>query len=76
MSISVSTLQELIAQGEIHATRKGHRSLIHRNEMERWAKKDSPTRIWKQDENGKTVRTRRRGQAGKFGRGENNVEQR
>ena len=59
MSISVSTLQELIAQGQIRDTRIGRKSLIHRAEMVRWAEKGSPASIWKQDINGKTVRSRR-----------------
>jgi excisionase family DNA binding protein len=45
LSISVSSLDVLIATGRLKATRKGRRVLIHRSEIERIAAQDI-SRIW------------------------------
>ena len=55
LSISLSSLQELMHRGLVKGIRKGHRLLIHRDEIERFAKQDVP-QIWKPKQNGKTVR--------------------
>jgi excisionase family DNA binding protein len=49
LSISVSTLDSLISFGKLRATRKGRRVLVHRNELERWAKQDSPKSLTRPD---------------------------
>lgn len=57
LSISVSTLDQLIAQGELEVRRLGVRILIPRRELERLATRDVAI-VWPQKINGKTVRTR------------------
>jgi excisionase family DNA binding protein len=57
LSISVSTLDQLIAQGELEVRRLGVRILIPRRELERLATHDVAI-VWPQKINGKTVRTR------------------
>ena len=55
LSISMSTLQLLIARGEIQVRRLGKRVLITRGELERLAERDIPT-IWPEKVDGKTTR--------------------
>jgi excisionase family DNA binding protein len=57
LSISVSTLDQLIAQGELEVRRLGVRILIPRRELERLATHDVAI-VWPQKINGKTVRTK------------------
>jgi len=45
LSISVSSLDVLIATGKLRASRKGRRVLIHVSEIQRMAAKEIP-RIW------------------------------
>ncbi|HEY0701167.1 MAG TPA: helix-turn-helix domain-containing protein [Candidatus Acidoferrales bacterium] len=45
LSISVRSVDYLLARGELRAVRKGRRLLIPRTELERWAKKDNPQPI-------------------------------
>jgi excisionase family DNA binding protein len=45
LSVSLRSLEYLLARGEIKFIRKGSRTLIHHNELERWAKKDDPRPI-------------------------------
>jgi hypothetical protein len=53
----LSSLQELMHRGLLKGIRKGQRILIHREEIERFAKLQTP-RIWEPKRDGKTVRFR------------------
>ena len=55
LSLSVSSLQVMIARGMLKITRKGRRVLIHRAEIERLSRQDIP-RIWPAKFEGKTSR--------------------
>ena len=55
LSISVSSLNVLIQRGELRVKRQGRRVFIHVNEIEAYAKRDTPT-IWPPKVNGKTTR--------------------
>lgn len=55
LSISTSTLDVAIGRGMLRCIRKGRRILVHRDEIERWAKKDTPA-IWPAKRNGKATR--------------------
>lgn len=55
LSISVSTLDVLIARGELKTRRMGKRMLIPREELDKVAKRDFPE-AWPAKENGRTVR--------------------
>ena len=55
LSISMSTLQVLIARGEIQVRRLGKRVLIPRSELERLAERDVQV-IWPEKVNGKTTK--------------------
>lgn len=46
LSISLSTLEQLIAQGELQVRRLGKRILIPRKELERLANHDVPHIVW------------------------------
>jgi excisionase family DNA binding protein len=54
-SISVSSLDVMVARGMLKVIRKGRRVLIHRSEIERVARQDIP-RIWPPKRDGKTER--------------------
>jgi excisionase family DNA binding protein len=59
LSISISTVDVLIGQGEIRAVHRGRLRLIPREELVRVSKKDFPVRIWpEKGPNGKTRRKR------------------
>jgi len=47
LGISVRTLETLIALGELKSVRVGRRRLIPRGELERFARRDHPTRAAK-----------------------------
>jgi excisionase family DNA binding protein len=55
LSISVSTLEQLIVQGDLSVRRIGKRILIPRKELERMASRDVKV-AWPQKQDGKTVR--------------------
>lgn len=55
LSICVSTLEQLIAQGELQVRRLGKRILIPRKELERLAGHDVHV-VWPAKINGKTAR--------------------
>ena len=55
LSISLSTLEQLIVQGELQVRRLGKRILVSRRELERLASRDV-TVIWPEKVNGKTAR--------------------
>jgi excisionase family DNA binding protein len=55
LSICLSTLQLLIAQGEIEVRRLGKRILIPRSELERLARRDVHV-VWPEKVDGKTTR--------------------
>jgi len=55
LSISVSTLEQLIAQGELQVRRLGKRIFIPRTELERLAGHDVRV-VWPEKVNGKTAR--------------------
>jgi excisionase family DNA binding protein len=55
LSLSVSSLDMMIARGMLKITRKGRRVLIYRTEIERVARQDVP-RIWPSKIDGKTNR--------------------
>lgn len=57
LSLSLGTIQELLHRGLLAGIRKGRLVLIHRDELERFAKEDTPA-MWLPQENGKTVRSR------------------
>lgn len=48
LSISVSSLDELIARGLLRAVRKGRRVALHVDDIERLAAKNLP-RMWRQE---------------------------
>jgi excisionase family DNA binding protein len=50
LGISVRTLETLIALGELKSVRVGRRRLIPRTELERFARRDHPTRTAKVSE--------------------------
>lgn len=47
LGISVRTLETLIALGELKSVRVGRRRLIPRAELERFVRRDHPTRVAK-----------------------------
>lgn len=55
LSLSVSSVQELMHMGLLNGVRKGQRLMIHRDEIERFSKADVTT-IWGPKHNGKTTR--------------------
>lgn len=55
LSVSVSTLEQLIAQGGIQVRRLGKKILIPRKELERLAENDVRV-VWPEKVNGKTAR--------------------
>jgi excisionase family DNA binding protein len=55
LSISLSTLEQLIARKEIVVRRVGRRVLVPRTELERLARRDV-LHVWPEKEEGKTVR--------------------
>ena len=55
ISISLSSLDVMVARGMLKVARKGRRVLIHHSELERVARKDIP-RIWPSKIDGKTNR--------------------
>jgi len=44
LGISLRSLDYLLARGELTARRIGRRCLLERRELERWARRDHPTR--------------------------------
>lgn len=59
LSMSVSSIVELVHRGLLREVRKGRRLLIHRDELERFAKEDTE-RLWEPGRNGKGIRARSR----------------
>lgn len=58
LSISVSTLEQLIAQGDLQVRRLGKRVLISRRELEKLAARDVPEIVWPEKKhNGKPAGT-------------------
>ena len=55
LSICTSTLDVAIGRGMLKSIRKGRRILVHRDEIERWAKKDTPA-IWPEKRDDKATR--------------------
>jgi excisionase family DNA binding protein len=55
LSISISTLEQLIAQGELQVRRLGKRILVPRTELERLSERDVHV-VWPSKVNGKTTR--------------------
>lgn len=56
LSLSLASIQELIHSGMLRVVRKGRLILVHREELERFAKEDTPA-MWLPKENGRSVRT-------------------
>lgn len=56
LSLSLSSLDLLIAQGELEVRRLGKRILVPRTELEKLAKRDVEI-VWPEKHNGKTVRS-------------------
>lgn len=55
LSLSEDTVAEIIRQGMMAIVRKGRRILVHRDELERFARVDTPF-LWGPKVHGKTVR--------------------
>jgi excisionase family DNA binding protein len=55
LSLSRASLDLLIERGEFHVKRKGNRVMLHIDEIQAFAKRDTPT-IWPPKVNGKTTR--------------------
>jgi excisionase family DNA binding protein len=56
LSLSISSIDVLVGRGMLRAIRKGRRVLIHRSELERVARQNTPV-IWPAKLHGKTVRS-------------------
>jgi excisionase family DNA binding protein len=55
LSISVSSIDQLIRTKKISTRRQGRRVLIARAELDKYARQDNP-KIWPPKQNGKTTR--------------------
>jgi excisionase family DNA binding protein len=55
LGYSLSSIQELMHRGLLKGIRKGQRLMIHRDELERFSRCETPV-IWGPKREGKTVR--------------------